>query len=246
MSYLMADIYASMPNYFSGRAIDSASCYENCRKAILELTENYKFPGLQNTGPLNQLTPLTAGPYPYNGFQQPGDAGLEINKFDSFFMYYNGQVPVPGQINAGFPLKFKTIDTLEILMNTPGPPTYWTRHEDAIYFAMMPDQAYTVYLRYQKEHPFPNAGTASASQDPILLPNSWQDIVELATAERIASDLDLDARRAKFQQRLWGDPKQPMGSPGKLGLIYGRTSQEERDQDTTTRAMRIRMRPIMR
>ena len=208
MSFQVGDIWAAMPNYFSGKTIPQAQSCENTRKAVLELSENYKFPGLQVTGPTTPLTAYLAGPYVYSTFQQPGDAGLEINKFDSFFLYYQTyQLTTPGatsQPNSGFPLKFKTIDDLEILMNIQGPPTNWTRHDGNIYFAMCPDQIYYVYLRYQKEHPFPNAGTVNAINDPILLPNSWQDIVELATAERLASDFDLNDRRLKFQQRLWG------------------------------------------
>lgn len=246
-TYTVGSVYAAMPGYFSGRNILASQCYENTRKAVLELTENYKFPLLQGTGP---TVPLSIGinNYPYSLFQNSADAGLEINKFDSFFIYYQGAPIVGAAENAGFPLKFKTINDLEILTNTQGLPTNWTRHEGVIYFAMCPDQIYYVYLRYQKEHPFPNAGTNNAGQDQILLPNSWQDIVELATAERMASDLDLDSRQQKFHNRLYGDPKFQAtgGTEGAPGLIFARTSQEQRDQTTTTKSMRLMMRPVMK
>jgi hypothetical protein len=247
MAFTVGSIYAAMPNYFSGRTIPSAQCYENTRKAILEMSENYKLPGLQATGPTVPLTLNYAGPYPYSTFQNAQYAGLEINKFDSFFIYYNGPV-VPNQENAGFPLRFKTINDLEILLNIPGLPTNWTRHEGQIYFAMAPNQIYYVYLRFQFEHPFPNAGTSNAGNDPILLPNSWQDIVELATAEREASDFNLDARAAKFRQRIYGDPKFEAtgGTEGAPGLLFARTSQEQRDQTTTMKSLRLLMRPCMR
>jgi hypothetical protein len=247
MAYTVQSIYAAMPDYFAGRNIPAARCYENIRKSVLELSENYKFPGIQVTGPTVTLILNSAGPYNYNVFLNPGDAGLEINKFDSFFIYYNG-IPVANQQNAGFPLRFKTINDLEILLNTPGLPTNWTRHEGQIYFAMAPNQIYYVYLRYQKEHPFPNAGTLNAGADPILLPNSWQDIVELATAEREASDFNLDAQSTKFHNKLYGDPKFQAtgGTEGAPGLIFARTSQEQRDQTTTMKSMRLLMRPVMR
>jgi hypothetical protein len=249
MSYQVSDIVNAMPNYFSGRNIPFAQCAENCRKAVLELTESYRFPLIQTSGPIVPLTIYNPGPYNYDTFFQPVDQGmgLEINMLDSFFIYYQG-LPVAQQANSGFPLKYKSINDLEILMNIPGLPTNWTRYNDAIYFAMQPIQIYYVYLRYQKEHPFPNAGTASAGNDPILMPNSWQDIVELATAEREASDFDLDDRCTKFHNRLYGDPKFQAtgGTEGAPGLIFARTSQQQRDQETTTKAMRLMMRPISR
>lgn len=247
MSYTVGSIVNAMPNYFSSRLINSAQCCENVRKSVLELTENYPFPGLQVTGPTVQLTLNLAGPYLYNYFLQPADAGLEINELDSFFIYYQG-VPILNQQNAGFNIRYKTINDLEILLNTPGLPTNWTRYNGELYFSMSPDQAYYIYLRYQKEHPFPNAGLATAPNDPILMPNSWQDIVELCTAERMASDLNLEDRRVKFHTRVYGDPKWQAtgGTQGSPGLLFSRTSQKQRDQETTTKSMRIMRRAIMR
>lgn len=245
-SYTVNTIYTNMSNYFSGRTIPQASCWEHTAKVILELSENYKFPGLQRTGPTQQLTQFSAGPYTYSNFQKTGDAGLELNKFDSFFIFYNGILPVVNQSNSGFMLKFRTIDVLEILLNQIGPPQYWTRHDGNIYFAMCPDQAYSVYLRYQVEHPFPNRGTNNAGTDPIMLPNSWQDVIELATAQRLASfDFNLRQRAEDFYTKIYGDPKfqRTGGTEGSPGLLFARTSQEQRDQTTTTKQFRLRMRP---
>lgn len=247
MSFLVGDVYNAMPNYFSGRTITQAQCCENIRKAVLELTESYPTPLLQVTGPLVAFTPYNPGPYDPDFFLQPADAGLEVNELDSFFMYYDG-LPIQNQANAGYNLTYKDIKDLEILMNQIGPPTNWTRHEDQLYFAMTPDQIYYVYLRYQKEHPFPSAGTVNAVNDPILMANSWQDIVELCTAEREASDFNLEDRRVKFHNRVYGDPKWQAtgGTEGSPGLLFSRTSQKNRDQQTTVRAMRLMMRPTMR
>lgn len=249
MSYTVGTIQAALPNYFSGRTQPPAQSAENIRKAVLELTENYPFPGLEVTGPAVNLTPFIPGPYNYDTFFVPGDQGqgLEINELDSFFIFYNPPI-IQNQANAGYPLKYKTINDLEILIKIPGLPTNWTRYNGSIYFAMAPIQIYPVQLRYQKEHPFPNAGTSNAGNDPILLPNSWQDIVEIATCQRQASDFSLEDRRVKFYQMLFGDPKFQAtgGTEGAPGLIFMRTSQKQRDQETTTKSMRLMMRPIMR
>lgn len=246
-TYIVNTIYSNMSNYFSGRTIPQSSCWEHTAKVCLELSENYKLPALQRTGNPVQLTQYSAGPYDYATFQLAGDAGLEINKFDSFFIYYTGLAPVVDQANPGYQMRFKTIDDLEILMNQQGPPAYWTRHDGNIYFALAPDQAYYVYLRYQVEHPFPNRGTVSAGTDSIMLPNSWQDVIELGTAQRLARfDFALKTRAEDFHTMIYGDPKfqRTGGTEGSPGLLFARTSQEQRDQTTTTKQMRLRMRPI--
>lgn len=247
MSFTVGDVYNALPDYFSGRTITQARACENIRKVVLELTENYPTPLLQVTGPTVPLTLNLAGPYSPNYFLQPADANLEVNELDSFFIYYYG-LPVAGQQNAGFNLLYKDISNLEILMNTPGLPTNWTRHEDQLYFAMFPNQLYYVYLRYQKEHPFPSAGTPQATGDPILMANSWQDIVEIATCVRTAKDFNLEDRRMAFYNMLFGDPKFQAtgGTQGAPGLIFARTSQKQRDQETTTKQMKLMMRPSMR
>lgn len=247
MSFLVSDITATLPKMFSGRTLITADLQEDCRKAVLELTENYPFPGLQVTGPVQPVT-VGLNVYSYVQWQQPADVGLEINNFDSFFVYYNGPPIAGAATNPGFPLRWKSIKDLEILTNIMGLPTNWTRHEGNIYIAMSPDQPYYSYLRYQKEHPFPNAGTGNAGNDPILLPNSWQDIVEYATALRTASNINLDERKNKFYQMLFGDPKFQAsgGTEGAPGLIAMRTSQNNRDRTTTTSAMRLMVRPVMK
>jgi hypothetical protein len=98
-------------------------------------------------------------------------------------------------------------------------------------------------MRYQKEHPFPNRGTGSANNDPILFANSWQDIMEYAVAMRAARDLNLQAKANELYMALYGDQKFQIsgGTEGSPGLIFMRTSQENRDQTTSTKSMRLRM-----
>jgi hypothetical protein len=98
-------------------------------------------------------------------------------------------------------------------------------------------------MRYQKEHPFPNQGGGAANTDPILFPNSWQDIVEYGVAMRAARDLNLQTKANEFYNALYGDAKFQLsgGIEGTPGLIFQRTSQERRDQTTTTKSMRLKM-----
>jgi len=251
MAYTVGTIQATMPQILAGRTLPEAQTAEYIRKAVLELTENYKFPQLQTSGPNYVLGFGNPGPYPYNDFLSSGDQNLEIEKIDSFFIYY--QTPVQpltatSGVNPGYPLHFQTIDTMEMEINILGIPIHWTRHEGQIYFGFAPNQTYTVYARYRKEHPFPNAGTPDAPDDPILMPNSWQDIVEYASSHRAAKDVRLYDIAADIHETLYGDAKfiRTNGIEGKPGLIFGRTSQEEQDQTTTFKMMRVMSRSCMR
>jgi hypothetical protein len=245
MSYTVASLYPGIQSLLQGRPVVSYpnTAAEYIRKAVLELTEDYKFPGLQTTGPVVQLIPYQAV-YSPSFFLSSTDSTLEVNKVDSFFIYNYPYAGISSnQDNSGYNMRFKTIDDIEVLINVPGLPQYWTRHEDNIWLGSCPDQTYSVYMRYQKEHPFPNAGTSNAGNDPILLPNSWQDIIEHAASLRIARDLNLQSKASEITTALRGDAsfQATGGISGSPGLIFGRTSQENRDQTTSVKAMRLRM-----
>lgn len=250
MSYTVGTIQATMPQNLAGRTVPSAQTAEYIRKTVLELTESYEFPQLQQTGP--QFT-LVVGQvaYPYSNFLQPADATLEIERIDSFFIYYN--LPVTSLIsasngqNSGLPLLYNSIKAMELELNILGLPIHWTRHEGQIYISYAPNQKYVTYVRYRKEHPFPNAGLSTAPNDPILMPNSWQDIVEYASSERAAFDLRLYDIANNLHTVVYGDPKweRSGGQEGKPGLIFARTSQREQDLGTSYARMRMMTRSCM-
>ena len=226
-----------------------ASSYNNTlaeyvRKVVLELSENYKFPGLQTSGPVVQLVPLQAV-YSPDFFVSTGDQGLEVNKVNSFFIYTNPYATLSNinDENSGFNLKFSTVDDIEVLINIPGLPVKWTRFEGDVWIGSAPDQPYSCYMRYQHENPFPNRGNPDANNDLIYMPNSWQDIMEYATANRIARDLNLSSKANELNTTLNGDAafQRSGGIEGSPGLIFQRTSQENRDQTTSMKSMRLRI-----
>ena len=244
MSFQISTLANGVAALLNGRTTYNNTLAEYARKSVLELSENYKFPGLQTTGPVTQLIALQAV-YAPSYFLQTADATLEINKVNSFFVYTNGYSPLgtSSSSNTGYNLKFRTINDIEVLINVPGLPMYWTRHEGDIWLGSVPDQAYYIYMRYQKENPFPNAGTSSANSDVIYFPNSWQDIVEYSVAMRAARDLNLATKANELFTALYGDTKFQTsgGIEGSPGLIFQRTSQENRDQTTSTKSMRIKL-----
>ena len=246
MSFLISALQTGAVALLNNRPVTAwnNTLGEYAAKSALEFSENYKFPLLQTTGPVVTLTALQAV-YSPNYFLSVGDQNLEVNKVNSFFIYNNAYSPLSSAAsdNSGFNLTFKTINDIEVLINIPGLPLYWTRHEGNVWLGSVPDQAYNMYMRYQKEHPFPNRGTGSANNDPILFANSWQDIMEHAIAMRAARDLNLQAKANELYMALYGDQKFQIssGTEGSPGLIFMRTSQENRDQTTSTKSMRLRM-----
>ena len=230
-------------------------------KGVLELTENFKFQGLQTTGPTVQLTAMLPN-YDPSYFMSAHDVGSFyptpiVNKINSFFLYTSysgpyvtGTAPQYGQ-NTGYNLTFRTVDNIEVLINVPGMPIYWSRFNDQIWIGSIPDQAYWVYARYQKQHPFPlgttpppSPGTTPwAGNDTIYMPDSWKDVLEYQCAMRGAQELNLSTKASELHTRLYGDEKfqRSGGLEGSPGLIFQRTSQENRDQTTSRKTFRLKM-----
>jgi hypothetical protein len=255
MSFLVSDCYPGIQDNLMGRTVDQPRMAEAIRKTAIEFSENYKFPELQTSGPVVQLTigvpnydPLSFFGNSFDIAGAVGDNGADIiNKFNSIFLY-SGPYYAPGDpaftgTNSGYNLVFKTIDRLEVLLNIESMPTNWSRFDNQIWIAARPDKAYYCYARYQHAQAFPNRGTANAGTDRILFPNTWQEIVEYGAAQRLAQIYNLSTKVSELNQRLLGDSKFQLsdGVEGQPGLIFQRTSQEMRDQTTTTKRFRLRM-----
>lgn len=75
------------------------------------------------------------------------------------------------------------------------------------------------------------------------MPDTWEDILEYATAQRLAQIYNLSDKATELNARLMGDQKfqETSGVEGQPGLIFRRTSDESRDQMTTVKRFRLRM-----
>jgi hypothetical protein len=217
--------------------------------AILEISRDFRFENLEHTGP---VVTLNQGQYSYapDYLIQPADIGRVVNLEPSFVRYFNpfNGVPVPGQsTNASSTLKWKTIDALEMMFNTPGIPAYFTRYGGNFLVAPVPDGTYYSYLRYQVEHPFLPLPPASPpnppflANTPFLLPNEWKVIVEYWAAIKGASVLRQNDISASYHTTLFGDPEfqRSSGGRGQPGLIARRISQMEGDSTSMTRSIRV-------
>lgn len=247
---VIGDCYAAIQDNLMNRQVPEPKMAMYIRKAITEICENYDCYLLQEFQPPAQFQqwknsysgdfffPPTTNPY-----LQPN----YINKIKYFYLFLD-QFLAPGTdqwtgTNSGYNLTYRTIQNLGVLLNTSGIPIYWSRQAGFIWIAPIPDRDYWFQMCLQREHPFPNAGTPLEGTDVILLADSWQDIIEYAAAQRLAQIYNLSTKATELNQRLLGDSKfqTTQGIEGQPGLLFQRTSQEQRDQTTTVKIFRLRM-----
>jgi hypothetical protein len=209
--------------------------YQWLQDAILELSRDYRFQYLEKTGPTFNLTIGTVN-YPLNTWLQAGDAGKQTNLLPSITRFFTPTV-TPGQTNACSTLLWKTIDALELMFQTPGVPTYFTRFSGQIWIAPQPNVSYPVYMRYQVEHPFSNP---PASTDTFYLDNEWKEIAEYAASLRGATNLRMMDYATMYHNILFGDPEfqRSSGGRGMPGLIFRRITQMEGDSESMPRQIK--------
>jgi hypothetical protein len=245
MSFSAGDCVVGITGLLMNRQVATATIMEAIRKAVLEFTEDYKHPLLEATGPTVQLVPYQNNYVP-TFFTGETDSALDVNKVNSFWLYNNPyQAPSPDNsiTNAGYDLKFRSINDIEVLLNIPGLPLYWSRNNNQIYIASMPDNAYSCYMRFQTQHPSSDELNGFNVDTEILMADTWQEILEYGAAIRLAPQVNLANKKTELYTSLYGDQKfqTSSGIEGAPGLIFQRTSQRNRDQSTTTRRMRLRM-----
>ena len=247
---IVSDLYPSIQDLLMGRTVPEQKMADAIRKMVLEITENYdcyllqlyqapqQFTAFKRDYVLSYFFPSSSLPY-----LQPG----YINKIKAFFLFTDPyKVPASDGytgINAGYNLTFRTFQNLQVLLNVAGLPIHWTRQAGTILIAPIPDKSYWFQMCLQREHPWPNAGTPDEGTDYILLANDWQEIVEYGAAQRLAQIYNLSTKATELRERLRGDSEfqRTEGIEGQPGLIFQRTSQEQRDQTTTVKQFRLKM-----
>lgn len=207
----------------------SQGVYQELMEAIRELSRDVRFQYLEKTGPQFTLVPGQNN-YDLNNFLLFGDYDKQINLIPSFFRFFNPYQGA-GQTNAGSTILWKTIDALELMFQTPGVPTYFTRYGGQIWLAPQPNQALIVYFRYQVQHPFSNPPVAT---DLFMLDDEWKEIAEYAAALRLAGNMRMMDYASQYHTTLFGDPEfqRSSGGRGMPGLIFRRITQMEGDSES--------------
>jgi hypothetical protein len=244
MSFTAANCTQGIIALLMNRQVASATRLEATRKAVLELTEDYKHPLLEVNGALVQFTPYV-NLYAPTFFTGSGD-GLDVSKVNSFFIYnsyYGAPSPDQQNANSGYNLKFRSPDSMEVLWNVPGIPQFWSRSNNQILIGSMPDNAYYCYMRWQQQHPDTDEAANFTDDTQIMMADAWQEILEYAVAMRLAPQVNLSDKKEELHSALYGDQKfqSSSGIDGAPGLIFQRTTQRNRDQATTMRRFRLRM-----
>jgi len=211
--------------------------YQWLQDAILELSRDYRFPDLEKTGPNFTLT-ANLNNYTNDNLIQVADAGKVTNLIPNIFRFFNYPIGSTSQGAAGSNLAWKTIDAIELMLNLPGIPTYFTRYQNKYWFAPVQQSPLVVYMRYQIEHPFSAVPVAG---DPFLLPNEWKEIAEYAAAYRGAINLRLLDYASQYHTILFGDPEfqRSSGATGMPGLIFRRITQMEGDSISMMKQIRV-------
>lgn len=247
---LVSDLYPSIQDLLMGRVVPEPKMADAIRKMVLEVTENYdcyllqqyqdpmQFEAFVNRYPLSFFFPSSSNPY-----LQPS----YINRIKTFFLFTDPYTPPSSDgwtgINAGYNLSYRTIQTIQVLLNVSRMPIHWSRQAGYVWIAPIPDNSYWFQMCFQTEHPFPNAGTSEEGTDVILLADNWQEICEYGAAQRLAQIYNLSTKASELNTRLRGDAnfQRTEGIEGQPGLIFQRTSQEQRDQSTTVKHFRLKM-----
>jgi hypothetical protein len=203
-------------------------------QAILDITPSYPFEELIIRGPyVNFVVGLAEYPV---GFFLPNDQP-PFTQVRSFFRFFNTtNPPLTGATNVvGNALKARNTFTVEPMSTIPGLPQYWCQNGAMLLFGFQPDQAYTVFMRYQRPHPF---NLRDLPSSVVYMPEDWREIVAYAAAIKACDYLGMNDVGFGYYKLLHGDPKEPAS----VGLIQARQSQMRRNLSNNERQMQ----PIVR
>jgi hypothetical protein len=220
---------------------DSIPIY--CKKAILDITQNYEFDELRHTGPVLNFV-INQAEYPRNFFTTPGHGYATF--IVSWFMYFSSSVQIGS--TTGYTLKYRTPRVVESMTTIPGMPCVYSQvgeqvNQGNLLVGYMPNSNYATYMRYQRQHPFPDVddncsqGAKVLANQHIYMPDDWQDILEYAAAEKAMDDIGMLDVGALFHQKIYGSPTKRMP-----GLIVERMTQQQRQSEYNERQLRPRVR----
>ena len=218
-----------------------------CRAAILDLTQNYEFDELRHKGPPRNFI-QNVSEYPRDFFTQPGHGYCTF--IVSWFVYFSTTVAIGN--STGYVLKYRQPRVVEGMSVIHGIPVCYTQvgeqsNSGNLIVGYLPDQAYATYMRYQRQHPFPDISNVAEDQIAFLLasqkiymPDDWQEIVEYAAAEKACDDVGMNEIGILYHQKLYGNP-----AKSTVGIITERMSQQQRQSDYNERQLRLQVRRII-
>jgi hypothetical protein len=217
-----------------GRTDVAAIAPKYIKRAVQEICESTPFEELKVTGPTVSLT-IGQPSYPVSFFLNAGDDYVQIPSFIIFVDFPNNTVQTT--------IQYKTVMAIDPMLGsaTQGLPSRWTRYGTQIFLGPVANNTYSVFMRYQIRHRFP-LDENNLSGTLIHVPDTWEEIIAYAAAERIAVVKRWNDQATYLHNLLWGDPASQLkdGTLARPGLIAARTLQIERDQQHNSRQIMIR------
>lgn len=261
---IINDLIPAVISKLRGRTDKVMSCPYYIAQALIDLSQNYEFEELKQTGPLTNFVVNIAN-YPLQGYDPNGINGNPFIKsptdritfLRNWFCYFdtNGQVTVG--VSTGNEINSRDIRVVEPMSKITGIPTVCCMsgsydNYGYILVGFNPDNPYPTQLTYQREHPFEctyeqvlqsinNQSLANiVGTTRIRMPKDWMEIIILAAAEKACYDMGLNEIGASYHQQLYGyKDKRGNEMPG---IITVRMSQQDRQASFNSRAMR----PVVR
>jgi hypothetical protein len=231
---VVQDLYADVIDALQGRTdVSAVMAARYVRRAIQEITASNPFEELRVTGP--QVT-LTTGVSTYlaSMFVNNGDDFTLLETFSIYVDYPNNQTVDE--------LRYKTPKAISQMTApvTTGTPGWFTRFGVNIQVGPTPDNPYTVWVKYQLRHPFPEDVNALPGA-ALYIPADWEDIIVYSAAERICVVKRWNEQAKYLHELLYGDPESmtPGGKMGRPGLIAAKLMQVERDQMFNNRSLSV-------
>jgi hypothetical protein len=228
-SKVINDLTPEVVNALQGRTDVSSLVPLYVKRTLQDLTDNYPFEELRVTGPAVSLTAKQAE-YPASQFLNPGDDYTIHSSFALFVDFPSNTIVQP--------VSYKTPAAIEVMTSpaTIGIPSRWTRYGSNIRLGPTPDKGYSVFFRYQKRYSFLEDNLGAT---PLLITDSWEEIVVYSAAERIAIVKRWNDQAAYLHSILYGDPEYTIseGKRGRPGLLSARLFQQEKDEQMGSRQL---------
>lgn len=188
-------------------------------ESLIQLTSNIDFEELEVQG---ANVTLVAGTSTYTIAATFADAGDVVQTIMDFVVYTDY-----GSNTTTLRLKYSDIlegDKITPLEGTY--PTQWSRTGARVMFRPVPNLAYTMFMRYRRQHPL--TGTIPYDTTTILLPTEWDIVIKTLAMSEGYDELKEHDRAATLKNRVWGG-KNPNTGIDEIGMVKPLLTKRQRE-----------------
>ena len=254
------DLVPAVISKLRGRTDKASSCPYYIAQALIDISENYEFEELKQTGPLTNFV-VNKSSYPIKGYDPNGINGNpfiqsptdKITFLRNWFVYFDTNGIVTNGVSTGNEINSRDIRVVEPMSKILGLPSVCClkgsyKNNGQIIVGFMPDNPYPTQLTYQRQHPFgctyeqviQSIGNSSlinqVASSHIYMPDDWIEIIILAAAEKACYDIGMNDIGMQYHQQLYGyKDKRGNEMPG---IITVRFTQQDRQATFNSRQMK--------